>query len=80
MTVSELVSFGLLALFAIFHGLHQWMFIRKQQAQIVQLQRYFIVHESDAPVHQAVANDQNLERLALQNQQPPRGMHHLPVS
>jgi hypothetical protein len=83
MTACDLVAFALLALFAAFHGLHQWLFMRKQHENMVRLQRYLAVRDEDAApaLQQTIANDQRIEQLGLQHQ-PPRqqGMNLPPIS
>lgn len=62
MTACDLIAFvGLLVLSA-FHGLHQWILIRRQHAQIMRLEAIIALRDQNVAVGDYLHREQDLTR------------------
>lgn len=71
MTACDLCAYALLLLFIGFMGWHQWLIVRRQHAQLVELMRLLAVKNGTPEVIQHAAREQDLRAARLQAANPP---------
>lgn len=71
MTACDFFAYATLVLFIAFMGWHQWLIIRRQHQQILELERLLALKTSGPEVQQHLASEQALRERRIIAANPP---------